>query len=268
MWTNENTPLMIALGIAAVCLVIGLVMGTLLNILISGMMGAMVVGLGWVSRRMTRMWLTDDVRLWAREIRRFERQDQRDMPPANRIVFVGSSTIKYWQSLADDMAPLPIVRRGFGGSRILDAVYYADRLVIPYNPAAVVVFSGTNDIAGKTPKSAAYVTEKFQEFCHVIHAALPKVPIYYLSITPTPGRWEHWATVQEANRLIAAHTTTDERLHFIDTTALFWGEDGHPRRELYRWDRIHLSAEGYAILARAVKSVLVHDCAKLVHEEP
>lgn len=263
MWTNENTPLIISIGIAAGCLAIGLVIGSSLSIVISGVISTIVVCLGMISRRMTHMWLTDDVRLWAGEIRRFERQDQRDMPPPNQIVFFGSSTIRYWQSLADDMAPLPIVRRGFGGSRILDAVYYADRMVIAYRPAAVVVFSGTNDIAGKVVKPAAYVAEKFQEFCAVIHAALPDVPIYYLSITPTPGRWEHWPTVQEANRLIATYTTTDERLHFIDIAALFLDKDGQPRRELYRRDRIHLSAEGYAILAEAVKKVLMHDWADI-----
>ncbi len=263
MWTNENTPLIISIGIAAGCLTIGLVIGSLPSIVISGVISTIVVCLGMISRRMTHMWLTDDVRLWAGEIRRFERQDQRDMPPPNQIVFFGSSTIRYWQSLADDMAPLPIVRRGFGGSRILDAVYYADRMVIPYRPAAVVVFSGTNDIAGKVVKPAAYVAGKFQEFCAVIHAALPKVPIYYLSIAPTPGRWEHWPAVQEANRLIAAYTTTDERLHFIDAAALFLGKDGQPRRELYRRDRIHLSAEGYAILAEAVKKILMRDWADI-----
>ncbi len=259
MWTNENTPLMIAGGIAAGCLIIGAALGTPLTSIIGGVLGAIIFSLGLASRRMTRMWLTDDVRLWAREIRRFERQDHRAMPPTDQIVFVGSSTIKFWQSLTEDMAPLPIIQRGFGGSRILDAVYYADRIVLPYRPAAVVLFSGTNDIAGKTAKSATYVAEKFQEFCHVLHTALPDLPIYYLSITPTPGRWEHWGTVQEANRLIAAHTATDERLHFIDTTALFLGEDGQPRRAYYRWDRIHLSTEGYAILAEAVKSVLMRD---------
>ena len=52
------------------------------------------------------------------------------------------------------MAPLPAVNRGFGGALIDDVVRYADRIVVPYQPAAVVLFAGTDDIGGARPASA------------------------------------------------------------------------------------------------------------------
>lgn len=264
MWTNKNTPLVIAVVIAAIVILIGFVIGTLFSVIAGIVLGVIAIGMGLLSRYMTHLWLTDDVRLWAWQIRGFERADRKQMPPQNAIVFVGSSTIRFWKSLAEDMHPLPVIRRGFGGSRILDAVHYADRIVIPYQPAAIVLFSGTNDIAGKLPKTAEYVADKFTDFCQVIHTALPDVPVYYLSITPTPGRRDHWHTVQGANRLIAEYTETDDRLHFIDTTDNYLDESGQPIRSLYRWDKIHLTTEGYRILTSIVKPILMRDCADLI----
>jgi lysophospholipase L1-like esterase len=259
MFTNKNTPLLISTTVAAVFIVIGLFIGTSLAIGISIFLAAIVIVLGLISRRMTAMWLNDDVRLWAREIRRFQKADSKEMPPENAVVFYGSSTIRFWSTLAQDMKPLTVIQRGFGGSRILDAVYYADKVVIPYHPSAIVVFSGTNDIAGKIPKSAQYVADKFKELCEVIQNALPETPIYYIAITPTPGRWQHWPIVQEANNLIASYTAEGDNLHFIDTTADFLDENGQPKRDLYRWDKIHLKADGYKILTAAVHKALLDE---------
>jgi hypothetical protein len=92
-----------------------------------------------------------------------------------------------------------------------------------------------------------------------LRAELPDVPIYYVSITPTPARWRYWTIVQEANRLIQAHTRTDPRLHFIDLTPALLGPDGRPDRKLYRADRVHPNRKGYAVWKAALKPVLLAD---------
>jgi lysophospholipase L1-like esterase len=137
-------------------------------------------------------------------------------------------------------------------------VHYAPRLVA-YRPRAVVLFAGTNDIAGSKPKTAQEVYADYCAFVYVVHAALPDTPIYYLSITPTPSRWKHWPIVQETNRLICAHTATDPRLHFIDLTGVSLGPDGKPDRSLYRIDRLHPNQKGYAVWAAMIKPILLAD---------
>ena len=97
---------------------------------------------------------------WEHSIRAFEARDRRRAPVPGSIVFVGSSSFTLWSSLEADMAPLPAVNRGFGGALIDDVVRYADRIVVPYHPAAVVLFAGTNDIAGARPASAGYVAKR------------------------------------------------------------------------------------------------------------
>src|SRR5689334_8030273 len=70
---------------------------------------------------------------WEPEIRAFEAQDRKTPPPANQIVFVGSSSIVLWD-LKKFFPDLTTINRGFGGSDMIDSVHYADRIVIPYKP--------------------------------------------------------------------------------------------------------------------------------------
>ena len=91
------------------------------------------------------------------EITAFEAADATSPPAPGGIVFVGSSSIRFWDTLAEDMAPLPVVRRGFGGAHMEHVLHNARRIVIPYAPRAVVVFVGGNDIGAG--KSAEHVLE-------------------------------------------------------------------------------------------------------------
>ncbi len=208
---------------------------------------------------MIRASASDAPDAWERSITRFEAQDQISSPPPGAIVFTGSSSITFWETLAQDMAPLPVVNRGFGGSRIQQVVHNAGRIVIPYRPRAVVLFAGTNDIAPPHPQSAMQVYQGYLAFVKAVHSALPETRIYYISITPAPSRWKLWPVVCEANRLIQAHTATDPRLHFIDIAPRFLGPDGKPRRELFRVDRLHPNALGYAQWTAIIKPALLSD---------
>jgi lysophospholipase L1-like esterase len=140
-------------------------------------------------------------------------------------------------------------------------VVYAPRIVVAYRPRAVVLFAGTNDIAGSKPKTAQEVFDGYRAFVQVVHAALPATPIYYISITPAPSRRKYWPAVQEANRLIRACTETDSRLHYIDLTGAILQPDGQPDRSLFRIDRLHPNKKGYAVWTANIKPILQADLA-------
>src|SRR5690348_692468 len=74
---------------------------------------------------------------WSTDIAAFAAADRAHPPPAQPVLFVGSSSIRMWSSLAADFPGHTVINRGFGGSRIADATYYADRLVAPYHPRAI-----------------------------------------------------------------------------------------------------------------------------------
>lgn len=227
-----------------------------------GVIGTLAVALGLVAWRVLRVLLSDDPAVWARAIARFKQQDRRNPPPPNVIVFTGSSSIRFWKTLQQDLAPLPVINRGFGGAKIHQVAYYADQIVTPYHPRAVVLFAGTNDIAWPKPKTAEQVFDGYVKFVRAVHAALPETPIYYIAITPTPSRWKYWPIVNAANQLIEAYTATDSRLRFIDMTGAMLGPDGQPDPTLYRIDKLHPSARGYALWTALIKPILEADLSR------
>ena len=198
---------------------------------------------------------------WEHSIRAFEARDRRRAPVPGSIVFVGSSSFTLWSSLEVDLAPLPVVNRGFGGALIDDVVRYADRIVVPYHPSAVVLFAGTNDIAGARPASAEYVAERFDAFVAKVRLSVPEALIFYVAITPSRARWRLWSLAMEANRLIEARVRADARLRFIDLGRFLLGRDGTPDPKFYRSDGLHPNKSGYRIWAREIAASLHQETA-------
>ena len=179
------------------------------------------------------------------DIAAFEARDRTNPPPQNAILFIGSSSIRMWKTLAADFPQHKVINRGFGGSEIADSVHFVDRIVIPYRPGMVVMYAGGNDInAGKSPERVA---EDFKAFVEKVRAKVPDVPIAYISIAPNPARWAQVDRVRRANELIREFTKTGRKLKFIDVFPHMLGEDGQPRAGIYLDDRLHMNEKGYAI---------------------
>jgi hypothetical protein len=133
----------------------------------------------------------NDPNAWEASVLTFEAQDRRQLPPPGAIVFAGSSSFTLWSTMEQDMAPLMVFNRGFGGARMQDVVHYAERIIYPYRPRAVVLFAGTNDISGPKPASAQQVFDGYLATVQRVRSKLPEVPIYFVAITPTPSRWKY-----------------------------------------------------------------------------
>ena len=137
---------------------------------------------------------------WTNEINAFLEIDKKQTPPKDPIVFTGSSTIRMWTSLRQDFPNLNVMNRGFGGSRLDDLVFFAPKIVAPYKPKMIVVYSGENDIEGKeTPENAL---EDFKAFVSFRDKTLPKTPIVYISMKPSILRWSLWPEMKRGNDLI------------------------------------------------------------------
>ena len=199
----------------------------------------------------------EDPARWADAIEAFAVEDREHPAPKGGVVFVGSSSIRMWKSLAADMAPVPVVHRGFGGSKLFDAIYYSEQLVSRHEPSVVVVFSGTNDIAGKAPKSAEQVRDLFRQLVARLRWRDRDLTICNIAITPTLARESHIAIVHEANRLIRLDCDADPRLEFVDPSMDLLAADGRPDLRWFRSDKLHLNERGYAVWTRHIRP-LVH----------
>lgn len=190
---------------------------------------------------------------WLGDISAFEARDRTNPPPQGCIVFVGSSSIRRWTTLAADFPGYPVINRGFGGSQLADSVNFADRIVTPYHPRQVVIYAGGNDINAK--KSPEEVFGDFVALVEKIRAGAPKAKIAFISIAPNPSRWAQVAKVRETNDLIAGWSKK-HGVEFINVFPLMLGADGKPK-DIYVADGLHMNPKGYAIWTEAVKPYLV-----------
>ena len=192
-------------------------------------------------------------RLWEASVRRFE-ADEREYPE-DAVLFYGSSSIRLWRTIEDDMAPRPVIQRGYGGARLSDAVGFVERVVHPHQAKAIVVFLA-NDIDGRrnqpTPQR---VGELFGELLDRVRIAHPDTPLLWVEVTPTPARFDLWPLVEDASARIAARCDDDPNAYFIPTAASYL-VDGQPDANLFREDGLHQNAEGYAIWKSLIQAAL------------
>ena len=193
---------------------------------------------------------------WDKEIEAFLEADRAKAPKKNRTLFIGSSSIKRWETLEQDFRSSVgrVIRRGFGGAGIQDATRYADRIILPYKPRQIVLYAGGNEIRrGASPEGIAMF---FDAFVKRVRAELPRTRIAFVSIKPSPKQWVNAAKIKQANQLVREYCGDDKRLDFIDVWTPMLGADGKPKPELYVADQLHLSAAGYAVWTAAIKPVL------------
>ena len=192
--------------------------------------------------------------VWRSEINQLTADDATHPPPQHGVLFIGSSSIRMWTTLALDFPGVPTVRRGFGGSAIADATFYADRIVVPYHPKLIVLYAGDNDVA--EGNSAQQVISDFKVFVTRVRRDLPHVAIAFISIKPSVARWSMWPTMNAANRGIARWAHSQKDVVPVDITATMLAADGRPRPELLREDGLHMRPAGYKIWIDALKPVL------------
>jgi lysophospholipase L1-like esterase len=195
-----------------------------------------------------------DFAKWEKDIAAFEAEDARQPPPHGAVLFTGSSSIRMWTNLAADLPELTTLRRGFGGSQMVDLLHFTDRLVLPYRPSKLFVYEGDNDLAAGVPP--AELARLFKQFVRRVHAALPATDIYYIAVKPSPSRWFLSPQAQEANAAIAAYARRAPRVHFVDIRNPMLGPDGRPNPSLFLEDRLHMNAQGYAIWTREIRHAL------------
>ncbi len=194
---------------------------------------------------------------WEPAIRNFEEQDKAHPPAPGCIVFAGSSSIRFWDTLVSDMQPLDVINRGFGGSEFSDLDQYVDRIVIAYHPRAVVVYEGDNDLAERSSKTPEMVAGDFRKFVQTVHTALPDTWIYILAIKPSKLRWNQWPQMQAANKMMQEYAATQPRVQYIDIATPMFDADGTLPRDLFKADGLHPTPKLYAMWTAAIKPILL-----------
>ena len=202
---------------------------------------------------------------WEKDISKLESQDQSEKYTENAILFIGSSSIRAWNSMEKDMFPYETIKRGYGGAHYSDIIHFTKRLVKNHSPKAILIFVA-NDIKGNN-KSDIYsknlsdrtpneVKRLFKLVIDQIRSVHKEIPIFGIETTPTKSRWKAWPKISLANDLIKEYCESKDNLYYISTRNHYIGENGLPTEELFIRDKLHLNRKGYALWGDIIKKNL------------
>jgi catechol 2,3-dioxygenase-like lactoylglutathione lyase family enzyme/lysophospholipase L1-like esterase len=192
---------------------------------------------------------------FADQIGAFLKEDKVNPPPKHSILFIGSSIFRQWAHLKEQMAPLPVFNRAFGGSRTEEVLAQMDRLVFPYEPRIIVYYCGSNDV--NAGAKAFDIFLHFKEFCDRAAEKLPNTKVFFVSINRAPQKMNKWDVVDSANAMAKAYCGTSVHRAFIDVNPALFDKEGKPRLELYRDDKLHFKDPAYEEFAAIIKPVLL-----------
>jgi lysophospholipase L1-like esterase len=168
------------------------------------------------------------------------------LPYNPETILYGSSSIRLWEGMHDDLKPLRPINLGFGGSTLAACVWFFDRVMEPYAPKHFVCYAGENDLGdGRTPEEVCLF---FRQFQACLQKRFPEVPLTFISIKPTVARWNLENQVRYTNQLIKHEIEKNNgNQYYLNIFDHMLGANGQPVKEFFEADGIHLTRKGYLI---------------------
>ena len=191
------------------------------------------------------------------EIQQFKKEDSINFPAKNAILILGSSSFRKWTDVQDYFPAYQIINRGFGGSSFPDAIYYFDKIVLPYHPRQILIYEGDNDLASSNKITPDSVLNRFKTLFYLIRKNLPKTNIAFVSIKPSLSREKLIPEMAKANSLIQSFLKDKKNASFIDVFHAMLDESGKPRKDIFLSDGLHMNAKGYAIWQKIIEPYLI-----------
>ena len=190
-----------------------------------------------------------DPKRCAEDIKKFEELDKQK-PSEGDILFVGSSSIRFWTTLQQDFPDYEVLNRGFGGSHMSDLLHYLDELVLKHKPRKVFIYEGDNDINDKEDSNA--ILKEAKEIVQKIHQELPNTKIIFISAKPSIARWNLKNQYLQLNYRLQSYANQYSYLDYIDVWTPMLDSRGNPMTDIFIEDNLHMNAKGYAIWQKVI----------------
>ena len=193
---------------------------------------------------------------WETSIKQLEDLNETENYSDQAILFIGSSSIRRWDSIKEDVNPYKPIKRGYGGAHYYDLIHFTKRLVSPHKVKAIAIFVA-NDITGEkegindlSPKEVLNLAKFVVKQIRKTHK---KTPIFFIETTPTSSRWKVWNKISKANDLIKYFTSKNKNMFYIDTRTFYIKSNGMPNDEFFIADKLHLNNKGYKLWGKIIK---------------
>ena len=197
---------------------------------------------------------------FADQVAKLVAEDQAHPPADGSILFIGSSIWRLWSTVAQDMAPLPVYNRAFGGSQTPDMLRHFDDLVVPHKPRIIVYYCGSNDV--NAGESADAIAGRIHEFAARVGKDLPGTKMIFASINRSPDKEQRWDVVDAVNtRVRNSFTKEFAYLSYVELNPALFDAAGKARVELYLPDMLHFKPPAYVAFTEILKPALTRTWA-------
>lgn len=191
---------------------------------------------------------------FAEEIKTYLEESGNDYKAGETIVFTGSSSIRFWSTLAKDLPEYKVINRGFGGSQMSDLLHYHKDLILKYKPKMVFIYEGDNDIA--EGKSTKQIMKDTKALVKVLRKEYKNLPIVFISAKPSIARWNFKEQYLDFNSTLEKYAKRKKNIDFVDVWLPMMNEDGSLNKGLFIEDDLHMNAAGYEIWTKVVSEYL------------
>ncbi len=193
------------------------------------------------------------IKRWQKSIDQFDQLNQQQPDPVDGILFIGSSSIRRWDSIATDMAPYRTIRRGYGGAKYPDMALFVQQIIRPHQYRALVMFVG-NGVVGKPDDHSPDLIEALvRRIVAASHQHQRGAPVFLIEITPCEKRFDAWPKIRAVNARLREVALTTPHTYFIPTASHYLHPDGTPRPELFVDDKLHLNSDGYRLWSSLIR---------------
>jgi lysophospholipase L1-like esterase len=192
-----------------------------------------------------------------KEVNYFKKLDSLNAPPPNPVLFIGSSSFTNWKDVKNYFPSYNILNRAFGGSSLEHLILYADEVIFKYEPKQIVIYCGENNLSAGPDVTGASIAQKYIKLHQLIRSRLPKVPIVYISMKPSPSREKYLSVMTEGNRRIKKYLRKQRRSAYVDVFSAMFTKDGAILSDIFLSDKLHMNKKGYEIWQPIIQPYLV-----------
>jgi len=193
---------------------------------------------------------TDSINKWETEVAALETKRQPDIDYSNAVIFYGSSTFRKWKNLEREFVAYQVINHGFGGARIKDLIFFAERLLKPWQPKTIILYGGGNDIYKGL--SGLEVGEQYRILISKVREFAGTSKIITTTVLPHPAFEDKFQELEMLNHQIKQAGSEV----VIDVWNPLMTLPETERKSFFEKDMIHLNESGYVWLEKITEPFL------------
>jgi len=173
-----------------------------------------------------------------------------------RIVFTGSSSIRFWPDISSYYPTHQVINTGFGGSQMSDLLYYLEETVLRFAPTKVFIYEGDNDIAagqdiGTILKNTKAVVKRIEQ-------SAPNVEIILIAAKPSLARWELKEDYIKLNKAFKNYVNKKPNCQFANVWDIMLNEKGEVLPAIFIEDGLHMNESGYELWDKVIRPFVLN----------